>query len=332
MIRLLAFFLFISCIFSCNDDLVTSTELQDTPIIYGLLSVSDTAQYIRVERAFLEEGTDANQLAQDPDRIYYDESVAVSLVEIGLTDERRFPLERVNGADEGYVRDDGPFVTDPNVLYKLSPDVYRIREDREYRIEVDRPGMDLVTSISPVVGTATISSPRATIPIENRTISINPSRGFTVALSTDIPNAAVYDYSIFVRLQESSQTSTEEKILEWIVATNVEESDFRADNGRGFYSMLSANLDVDPAVNRRISEVSVQVTAASQAFADFRDILQANSGITGAEDFPIFSNIEGGRGVFASRNTIVEGGYTPNSTTIDSLRSNELTAALNFSF
>ncbi|KAA3638695.1 MAG: hypothetical protein DWQ02_04770, partial [Bacteroidetes bacterium] len=57
---------------ACTTDFQLEGEWKDIPVVYGFISVADTAHYIRVEKAFLEPGGDANQIAQIADSLYYD--------------------------------------------------------------------------------------------------------------------------------------------------------------------------------------------------------------------------------------------------------------------
>ncbi|NNL93551.1 MAG: hypothetical protein HKO66_15020, partial [Saprospiraceae bacterium] len=56
---------------SCDNELNVVEDFKDIPVVYGFISMSDTAQYIRVERAFIDETESALVLAQNPDSLYY---------------------------------------------------------------------------------------------------------------------------------------------------------------------------------------------------------------------------------------------------------------------
>ena len=51
----------------CSNDIDLTSEWKDIPVVYGLLSKSDTANYIRVEKAFIDNEKSALDLAQIPD-------------------------------------------------------------------------------------------------------------------------------------------------------------------------------------------------------------------------------------------------------------------------
>jgi hypothetical protein len=70
--------LFIFCA-ACSTDFELEAEWRDIPIVYGLLSFTDTAHYVRVEKAFLPEGGDARDVAQIADSLYYGDNVSGSV-------------------------------------------------------------------------------------------------------------------------------------------------------------------------------------------------------------------------------------------------------------
>ena len=69
LILLLCVFAF--AMVSCDNELDTIEEYKDIPVVYGFISLSDTAQYIRIERAFVDPNQSALDLAQNPDSLYY---------------------------------------------------------------------------------------------------------------------------------------------------------------------------------------------------------------------------------------------------------------------
>ena len=49
---------------ACSTDFQLEGEWSDIPVVYGFVSIQDTAHYIRVQRAFLEPGGNANEIGQ----------------------------------------------------------------------------------------------------------------------------------------------------------------------------------------------------------------------------------------------------------------------------
>lgn len=71
LILKLLLFLSVSTVFyGCNNELDIIDDYRETPVIYGLLNLSDSIQYVRVQKAYLGEGN-ALLMAQYSDSIYY---------------------------------------------------------------------------------------------------------------------------------------------------------------------------------------------------------------------------------------------------------------------
>ena len=83
---------------ACSNDLDLFEEKKDIPIVYGLLSSTDTAHYIRVEKAFADPNGSALDVAQIPDSLYYMDAV-VSLRNVQAGEE--YILTMVDGNVEG---------------------------------------------------------------------------------------------------------------------------------------------------------------------------------------------------------------------------------------
>ena len=62
---------------SCNNDINVAAPYKDIPLIYGKLNASDSIQYIRIQKGFLSNTTDATVLAKFKDSIYYPEKALV---------------------------------------------------------------------------------------------------------------------------------------------------------------------------------------------------------------------------------------------------------------
>jgi hypothetical protein len=72
--------------------------------------------------------------------------------------------------------------------------------------------------------------------------------------------------------------------------------------GDGFYSRLGAELADVPEVKRWAGPVDVIISAASQEFHTYIEVNNANGNLL--QEVPIYTNIDGGIGVFGSRHTI----------------------------
>jgi len=99
--------------------------------------------------------------------------------------------------------------------------------------------------------------------------------------------------------------------------------------GIQFFSFIGASIQENPDVERSFKRIDMEITGGSQEFVEIFDIQNANTGITSSQEIPIFTNISEGRGIFTSRNRLLDARQlSPNS--MDSLRQGVFTRDLNF--
>jgi len=154
------FFVFILLGFSCSNDIDLTSEWKDIPIVYGLLSKSDSVHYIRIEKSFLDDDRSALEIAQIPDSLYYPEAT-VQIQKINSTDDPLF-YQRVDAALEGYPREDGVFATTPNYIYKMElPAGAFLEEGEEYEFVLDRgENFPIVTAQTTVISDIELTAPK----------------------------------------------------------------------------------------------------------------------------------------------------------------------------
>ena len=91
---------------SCSNDFELTEIGPDVPVVYGIISAQDTATYIRVEKAYIDENIGGDILARDPANLYF-EDINVKIRHIATGKE--YNLNKVDGNLEGYKREEGAF-------------------------------------------------------------------------------------------------------------------------------------------------------------------------------------------------------------------------------
>lgn len=71
------FLLAVSAIFSCKNEVKVNANWKEIIVVYGLLDPIDTVQFIRVEKAFLDEKTGALEIAKIADSLYLDSAEVI---------------------------------------------------------------------------------------------------------------------------------------------------------------------------------------------------------------------------------------------------------------
>lgn len=326
-----AFFasLFILFNASCNDELNLIESGKETPIVYGFLSLNDTATYIRVEHAFVDAKTSAETIAKVADSLYYS-NVTVTLVRV--SNNEKFVLTRVNGNTEGYVRNAGTFATAPNYLYKIKNSTLAMRSDEQWRIIIQRNGDTkiLAQATTKVIGNYNIFAPQA-----GASLFLTYDNTFNVSIETTELTAKFYDVRVIVNYDELIGTVRTAKKAEWLLSggsarLGADIQTYFRRNAKDFYNALANNIPVNTSATRYFKDFDIEVTAGGQELTDFVNVGIANIGITGSQAIPTYTNVENGLGLFTSRNKAVLRGVKLNDQSIDLLKTGELTKNLNF--
>jgi hypothetical protein len=338
----------LACLFfvanSCNDDFIlVEPTTEPTPIIYGFLSLNDTATYLRVERTFVSQKTSAPELAKVADSLVYPANVEVYLVR--TSSNERYLLQKVDGNTEGYRREAGPFATTPNYLYKVKNSVLALKSNEEWRVEVQRKGeaKAIAKSTTRVIGGYTITSQ----------LGMNVSSSFAVSVETaaDPPaikeadvSARFYAIKVIINYDETVAGVTTRKHVDWPLSTSerrvgtpnvaYDQQNFGR-NGNEFFSFIGSNIPVTAGAARVFKDMEIEVSAGGQEIADFLNVGIANLGITGSQTIPIYSNVldkngAAALGVFGSRNRFSKKGFFLNDASLETLRTGALTKQLNF--
>lgn len=306
---------------SCSTDVDLLGDIREIPVVYGIIEVSEAENFIRIERAFADKEISAIELASDPDVIYYGEDVTAFISVTGKGDYR---LERVNGDDYGIPRKSGIFASFPNILYRIAPTDFTLEPSDEVELKVIQSDSLLARTNIRLASSVSISTP-----IRDSSLPLSYiSRTFFQYFSTTAP--AFYQVALIFNYRELiSGGEWEDKSLKYII--HKEANEVRVEMaGREFFNYLAANIETNNTTIRQFTSIDAEVIGAGPEFNNLLNFLRANLGITGAQEVPVFSNIEGGVGVLTSKYTTVRGplGLTPAA--LELLREGELTAGLNF--
>src|SRR5579871_1777569 len=109
LLRLTSFLLAVAALYqSCSTTFNSAAPYKNITIVYGLLSLSDTATYIKIEKAYLDQNGNALVEAQNPDSIYYPQETVNATLEaydVNGSLVNTTTLNRVDGATQGLNKD-----------------------------------------------------------------------------------------------------------------------------------------------------------------------------------------------------------------------------------
>ncbi len=317
---------------NCSNDFELTENWKDITIVYGLLDVSDTAQYIRIEKAFLDEKTNALVLAQEPDSLFY-ESLDVQLQEKPVQGGAGafYTLKKVDANLEGYQKEGSTFANSPNYVYKLDR---AINGSSSYKLIIQKPNEnDQITAETRVIGDLGLSFP---LPFYLFKFASNKKQSFRWNRDE---TAAFYDLTLRVHLTEapiSNPTDTTPIALDWKVASGIEGDESSTlvlqeiEDGAEFYKFLQRNLEVNAGIQRNLTRIDVIISAGGEELYKYINAGKASSGVTSAETLPNYTNIDDGIGLLSTRYTKEVKGFRINAAMRDTLADGPYTRELGF--
>ena len=309
---------------SCSNDFDLVESKVEVPVVYAIMNQADTAQYFRVERAFVDPNVSGFVLAQRPDSLYYPNAqVSVSQIRNGNV-IATYQFQEVDGETEGYPRQDGLFATVPNKLYKFRTSQMNLNTTDIYRLNV-RIGEDKVITAE----TRALGNSNSSRPTMSSALDLIEGNVFRLSWSAGA-NAALYGVSFDIKISEvNTNGQVINKTLTWRPLTSTDKLANEID-GTQFYTFLAANLSTENISARFLNGIDYKITAVGQEFAQIATVAQANLGITSSGEVPTYTNLSEGRGIFTSRQVsqLLDRQLTPRA--LDSLRNGRITRALRF--
>jgi hypothetical protein len=333
MKKFIALFITITFLTGCSNDFDLTENWQDITVAYGLLDQSQPVQYIRVEKAFLDPSTSALTIAQISDSLYYDNiTVELRAFRPNGSGGNVYTLQRVNAEDEGFSREDGIFATSPNYIYKLNE---QIDEDFTYRLVITKADGSTVEAETKICEDFDITSPYdVSVPMRFDSERNQP----TTFRWSSTSNSKFYNAKILVEIRETpvdNPNVTTNRKLVWNITDNIKPNAnglvSLAIPGTSFYDFMGESLE--SGYNRELIGIELLVGAGAEDLMKYIEIGTVNSGITGADLTPTYTNLEGENvyGVFSSRYYKTFGQYQNfTEDTLDSLSMGYKTNNLGF--
>ena len=351
----------------CSTEVDLTAPYDSIPVVYGLLEVDADTQWVKINRTWL---GDANQLgaAQIPDSSEYPEgSVMAKIVELIPSESGEIVGNELATGVEWMLQDtvlenkstDGIFFGPSQRVYFASMSERALREDRWYRLEALLPdGSELKATTTMVQSSAgSIERPPPNLSsYQMGFASVNPDGSATYPSFpfrwTSAPGASRYAASLKVNFQERYYADDELTLLDSVrdrtISLSLGTRQLNNPNntqtleesfsGERFYSELATRLEVNPRIRRVLGyydgetqierALDFELQVANQDLAIYLDVNESTNSIV--QERPLWTNVQGGIGLWASRTTlgVYNLGYLKQ--TMQHLQEGDLTAALNF--
>ena len=311
---------------SCSTKFKVGADYKEVTVVYGLLSLADTAHYIKITKGYFDEKQNNLELAKNPDSIYFNNlAVSMEVLNNGNVVET-ITLNKVDLVNEGYIKDPGTFASTPNYAYKFKKN---LDPSKTYRLKVYN-----LTSGKEITGETSVIGSSPSIfkfikPADNTeelTFSdpLNPYQ-----FSWRGPAAAVfYDVVVKFKYQEvntiTSDTTYVVKdipVLQNILSTGSELS--APLNSVDFFRQLNSAVGEGSSdIKRYIDTPGLQILAGGQELKTYIDVNSAQGGITYDQIKPNYTNLVGENvfGIFSTRGQIEFQNIKFSAATIDSIK------------
>lgn len=316
---------------ACSNDFDVTAPWKDIPVVYGLLDLDADVHYIRLEKAFLDPDRSALADAQIVDSLYYD-NATVQLIR--KSNDQAFTMTRVDGNDSnvGLTREVGIFAQAPNWLYRVSGSQIDLQEGEEIEISIDRGnGLPLVTALT------TIQGPMKKVAPFGNNFDFVPNFPTSISWAAS-EEAKIFDIKLVINYAEfprDAPDQVEQKSLEWIwakgITFDVFSNSYKIEReGIEFYSVLASSLADDPNIDRIFIDMDLIVESGGTELERYINVALANTGITGSQELPSYSNMSEGMGIFSTQSTLTVKGMLLSTGTRDTLANGPITKHLNF--
>jgi hypothetical protein len=286
---LFAFYLIAGFAFmnSCTTDFDLYADYKDISIVYGLMDNSDDTSWIKITKAFTGPGN-ALLIAQNPDSSNYPYKLDVKLIGVKNGNNLQ-PIVFDTLTIHNKIPGDSTFYFPDQLVYFAKT---KFDQDAKYKLIINNRGKE-ITAETPLVGDFIISRP-------NRFISFTNNSAIEWSAAK---NGKRYESFFVFNYKEllPGNTDTLYKSIRWSIGVEKDNSGEESYSGDKFYSNLVAELDDIPGVKRWAGLVNIIVACGSGTLNSYIEINEADNSLL--TEVPVFSNIEGGTGIFASRHT-----------------------------
>lgn len=326
-------------LFSCKNEVDLTGDYQDTPIVYGLLNPSDTAHYIRIQKAYLVNGN-VLETAKIPDSLVYQpEDLEVKVQAIDPTTSQPPPIMNplhnpiVFQYQPGASTDTGLFAPTGVMIYKST---VQLSDLYEYHLQITNLKFNRqFTAKTILVKEMEFKNPPASNP--NYTVNFNPTsgNGYTMRWG-GAPGGYIYQPEIIfhwteVDLQSGTQTPDS---LVWRL--NPREAQYQLGlemqyvlEQNSFFRYVGENVPVKEGIKRVIGTLTFRFYVGTEELATYVNVNKPSIGLI--QEKPVYTNMEGGAlGIFSGRSTFVKAGLPLNEANKDTLIFGQYTEPLNF--
>ena len=353
----------------CSTEVELNAPYEERSLAFCLLDPGAEEQWVRVNRTWLGEGNNLETALVADSSEYNPGEVTVTVEQFGPDDiAYETPLASFTALDTVLQDkdDDGIFYGPEYRAYHFAtPDGLPVNPGNDpeelyvYRLTVAfADGRTPMTAVTTLIGASpgNISNPPAGIPGFNLNFASGAGSQVTYPNVnfkwSSTPGAKLYEAGINIHFTEriwadaahTDLVSETDRVIRWDLGDETADSDEGGEeiklpiNGESFYQFLSSRLENDPLItrelgvwNNNIDRVRAFDFVLSIANSELDTYLAVNAPVTGIiQERPVYTNIAGGLGLFASRTQQSVDGLGISKPSVQELVEGQHTAVLQF--
>jgi hypothetical protein len=291
--------------FSCETKIDVNAEPSDITVVYGLIDPADTVHYLKINKAFIGEGSALDLATNSSNYTYTDDELSVTLNGNG----KSYLLTRVTNE---VPKDEGVFDSSTNVLYKFTePDINR---DATYTLNIVNTKLDKeISAVTNIVGNSNVSTPKVTNTLSfwSGNVSTGKYVSETVTVSAGENVGRIQTYVVFNYIEYYTIASGLDPIAKKVLVNIGEEKVANTSTGKlnyllqgqSFFDNIIANVSLPSAVShfshRELDNITLELSIAGSELSTFMEATAPSTTVN--QDKPSYTNITNGIGVFSSR-------------------------------
>ena len=317
---------------SCSTDLDSLDSYKEIPIVVGLLNPNDSIHYIRIQKAFGQNGGSAVMLATQGEQIYYADELLVTLeaLDDGLLREE-FVLKREDQSDHGKIKESGLFTNNPHILYSLKAE---LNPAFRYRVKV----RNVNSGLEATAETDLVESMTVFVPDSGDILDFSDTNDLPIIYQSAKAgkvyelNARFYYEREVVLTGARTDHYIEFPMFQWEFSDNLE-------GGFGmsyefpkplFYGNIRKQLEAEEGIRYHFKSLDLNFFAAGFEFYELYQYNRVRDGIIQVVALDDYTNVENGLGIFSSRTDVVLENILLNQRSLDSLSCGRRTRHLRF--
>jgi hypothetical protein len=329
---------------ACSEKFEVAAPYKDITVVYGFLDMKDTAHYVRIQKAFIDQDKSAVKMAQVSDSSFFS-NLNVRIERYLVSGNNKYVdsihLDRVDLTAEGYPKQSGAFFNAPNYAYKFTD---AIDAKYIYRIKITKGSTGLTDSADAVIISNQPSEFNVPM-LDDNNLNLAGLNFFSILSKRYVTIDGVYKPEFGF---EYAGMTSPANIAQATIRFNWDDSDIITkvhtpryydydagytylDKGTQFaykientdlYAALSSGMGTAPTnVVRLLDRCDITVYLSTSDYSSYRQAtLLSGNGLTGSEIAPVYTNVKGEDvlGLFTSR-AMRTGKITITPKTIDSL-------------